>query len=236
MSEIARRVRHLDWTTLSDELDACGVAVTAAPVLSREACRSLRAGFDDDVAFRSTVVMGRHGYGDGVYRYYRYPLPDVVAELREAAYPYLAGVANRWAQRVGGERYPGTLAQLLVRCERAGQKRPTPLVLRYGPGGHNALHQDRYGEVAFPLQLAVALSAPGDDFTGGESVFVEQRPRAQSVATVVSVPLGHAVVFANDRRPIRGARGWRTVRLRHGVSTVRSGCRMALGVLFHDAA
>ena len=236
MSDCTRRIDHLDWNRVSDELDAHGVAVTDAPVLSPAACASLRAGFDDDLAFRSTVVMARHGYGDGVYRYYRYPLPDVVAELRAAAYPHLAGVANRWAQWSGGERFPGALAQLLARCEEAGQKRPTPLVLRYGSGGHNALHQDRHGEVAFPLQLAVALSAPGEDFTGGESVFVEQRPRQQSVATAVSAPLGHAVVFANDARPVRGTRGWRTVRLRHGVSPVRSGTRLALGVIFHDAA
>ena len=236
MSEITRRIDHLDWNALSDELDAHGVAVTDARVLSDDECEAIRAGFDDDLAFRSTVVMARHGYGDGVYRYYRYPLPDVVAELRAAAYPHLAGVANRWAQWTGGERHPGSLDQLLARCEDAGQKRPTPLVLRYGAGGHNALHQDRYGDVAFPLQLAVALSAPGDDFTGGESVFVEQRPRQQSIATVATVPRGHAVVFANDARPVRGARGWRTAHLRHGVSTVRSGTRMALGVIFHDAA
>jgi len=234
MSAIARRLRHLDWNRLSDDLDADGVAVTAAPVLSDDECASVRAGFGCESSFRATVVMQRHGYGEGVYRYYRYPLPPVVAELREAAYPYLAGVANRWQQWSGGERYPGTLEQLLSRCAEAGQRRPTPLVLRYGPGGHNALHRDRYGDVAFPLQLAVALSDPGEDFTGGESVFVEQRPRSQSRATVVSMPRGHAVLFANDGRPVPGARGWKTVHLRHGVSTVRSGCRMALGVIFHD--
>ena len=232
----SRRLRRLDWDELSRRLDADGIAVTGEPVLSRSHCYELRDRFDDDAHFRSTIVMERHRYGEGVYRYLRYPLPDAVAELREVAYESLVPIANRWLELLGSPPLPDSLDAMLERCRRAGQSRPTPLILRYGPGGYNCLHQDRYGEVAFPLQLAVALSAPGHDFTGGENVFVEQRPREQSRAHAVTLPLGHAVIFANDQRPVPSARGHRRVTMRHGVSTVHSGSRVALGVIFHDAA
>jgi hypothetical protein len=181
--------------------------------------------------------MARYQYGEGVYRYFRDPLPDVVETLRQAAYPPLAIVANRWAVRLGSrERYPDTRSELARRCRAVGQTEPTPLVLRYGPGGYNALHQDIYGEIAFPLQLAIALTEPGRDFTGGENLLVEQRPRAQSRGTAITVPLGHGLVFPNRHRPVRGSRGDYRVTVRHGVSTVRSGERLTLGIIFHDAS
>jgi uncharacterized protein len=180
--------------------------------------------------------MRRYRFGEGVYRYFRYPLPSVVAAVREAAYPPLARVAADWADRLGqADRPPERLAELTARCAAAGQERPTPLILRYGPGGYNCLHQDLYGEVAFPLQVTVALSRPGVDFTGGEQLFVEQRPRAQSRGTARTVPLGHAVIFPTRDRPVPGARGHHRVVVRHGVSTVTTGERFALGVIFHDA-
>jgi len=224
------------WGRLLETLDADGFALTDVPVLVAEECAELIAGFDDPARFRSTVDMAAHRFGEGTYRYFRYPLPPAVAALRQAAYPALAVLANRWADRLGVEGYPDRLADLLDRCHAAGQTRPTPLVLRYQPGGWNALHQDLYGEVCFPLQLTVALGRPGVDFTGGESVFVEQRPRAQSRASVVTVPAGHAVVFATNHRPVAGARGAYRATMRHGVSAVRSGTRVTLGVIFHDAA
>jgi hypothetical protein len=222
-------LQRVDWDAASGALDADGFALVG-PVLTDDECAQLRAGFDDDRRFRSTIDMARYRFGDGTYRYFGDP-PAVVAELREAAYPPLAAIANRWQQRLGDERFPGRLDGLLARCRAAGQCRPTPLVLRYGPGGHNALHQDLYGEVAFPLQLAVALTAPGEDFTGGETVLVEQRPRAQPRATAITVPRGHALVFPNRHRPVGRGR----VTVRHGVSTVHAGERVVLGVIFHDA-
>jgi hypothetical protein len=216
-------------------LDADGFAVTAVPVLPAEVCADLANGFDDLDRYRSTVDMAAHRFGEGTYRYFRYPLPPAVASLREAAYPPLAKLADQWATRLGREGHPSQLADLLDRCHARGQTRPTPLVLRYGPGGWNALHQDLYGEVWFPFQLTVALTRPNVDFTGGENVFVEQRPRAQSRAGVVTVPLGHAVVFATNHRPVAGGRGVYRATMRHGVSTVTSGTRSTLGVIFHDA-
>lgn len=226
----------LDWDRLAERVDRDGIAVTDVPLLDDATIAGLRAGFGDDGAFRATVHMDRHGYGRGTYRYYRHPLPEPVAALREGTYPPLAALANRWAERLGTGRFPETLGGLVERCRRAGQERPTPLVLRYGPGDWNALHQDIYGEVAFPLQLAVALTRPGEDFTGGESLFVEQRPRAQSRGTAVVVPQGHAVVFPNRQRPVVGRRGDHRVTVRHGVSTVHSGERLVLGIIYHDAA
>jgi hypothetical protein len=231
-----RRLRALDWDALADALDCDGYAVTPTPLIDEATARDLRDAFDDDGLYRSTVDMARLRYGEGVYRYFRAPLPPVVAALRDAAYPPLAVVANRWAVRLGShDRYPDRLAELARRCAAVGQTQPTPLVLRYGPGGWNALHQDIYGDIAFPLQLAVALSEPGRDFTGGENLLVEQRPRAQSRGTAVTVPLGHGLVFPNRHRPVRGGRGDYRVTVRHGVSTVRSGERLALGIIFHDA-
>jgi hypothetical protein len=226
----------LDWPRLRRDLDRDGVAVTDVPLLDAATAADLRDGFDDDALFRSTVHMDRHNYGRGTYRYYRDPLPGPVAALREATYPPLAAVANRWAERLrSDERFPDTLGELAERCRRAGQERPTPLVLRYGPGDWNALHQDIYGEVAFPLQLAIALSRPGEDFTGGEHLFVEQRPRSQSRGTALTVPLGHGVVFPTRHRPVKGRQGDHRVTVRHGVSTVRTGKRLVLGIIYHDA-
>jgi hypothetical protein len=226
----------MDWDTLARQIDADGFAVTPEPLLDPAACRELRAGFDDDRRYRSTIDMARFRFGEGCYRYFRYPLPPVVAALREATYPPLATIANRWQEQLGDpERYPADLAGLTARCRAAGQTRATPLVLRYEAGGYNCLHQDLYGDIAFPLQITVALTRPGEDFTGGENLFVEQRPRSQSRGTAVTVPLGHGVVFPTRYRPVVGAKGHYRVAVRHGVSTVRSGERVTLGVIFHDA-
>jgi hypothetical protein len=220
---------------LQDDLDARGYAVLPA-LVDDAACADLRARFEDDGAFRSTVVMERHGYGRGVYRYFADPLPAPVARLRERLYAQLAPVANAWAEALGEpERYPAALPAFLDRCHANGQRRPTPLLLRYRAGDHNALHQDLYGDVAFPLQATVLLSEPGAGFGGGEFVLVEQRPRKQSLAHVVPLRRGDAVVFPNSRRPIRGARGVFRTTFRHGVAEVRSGERLTLGLIFHDA-
>jgi hypothetical protein len=232
---VRRAVAAVDWAEVTAGVDRDGYAVTPAPLLDEAMARDLRDGFDDDARYRATVDMARLRFGRGAYRYFRHPLPPVVAALRDATYPPLAALANAWVDRLGGERWPPTLAGLVDRCHAAGQHQPTPLVLRYGPGDWNALHQDLYGDVAFPLQLAVALSCPGEDFTGGENLFVEQRPRAQSRGVAVSVPLGHGVVFPNRHRPAAGARGDHRLTVRHGVSPVRSGRRVALGVIYHDA-
>jgi hypothetical protein len=220
---------------LQDDLDARGYAVLPS-LVGPDACDALRARFDDDDAFRNTVVMERHGYGRGVYRYFRYPLPPLVARLRETLYPQLAPVANAWAESLGTqERYPAALADFLEHCHANGQARPTPLMLRYRGGDHNALHQDVYGDVAFPLQATVLLSEPGAGFDGGEFVLVEQRPRKQSLAHVVPLRRGDAVVFPNSIRPARGARGYFRTAFRHGVAEVRRGERLTLGLIFHDA-
>jgi hypothetical protein len=206
-------------------------------LLAPPACRELAQLYPDDSRFRSRVVMGRHGFGRGEYKYFAYPLPPLIAELRTALYPHLAPVANTWSRRLGGdERYPDSLEAFLERCHAAGQVKPTPLLLQYGPDDYNCLHQDLYGERVFPLQLTVLLSQPGGDFTGGEFVLTEQRPRMQSRAEVVPLGQGDAVVFAVHHRPVRGARGDYRVNLRHGVSRVIRGRRHTLGVIFHDAA
>jgi hypothetical protein len=205
--------------------------------LSPAECAALAAAYDDDAAFRSRVVMARHGYGRGEYRYFAYPLPDLVATLRTALYERLAPIANAWNAALGlPVRYPPDHAGFLARCHAAGQTRPTPLLLRYGTGDYNCLHQDLYGEHVFPLQVACLLAEPGTDFTGGEFVLTEQRPRMQSRAEVVALARGEGVIFAVHRRPVRGARGVTRVNLRHGVSRLRSGRRHTLGVIFHDAA
>lgn len=222
-----------DWTALEARLDADGVALT--PLLTPDECAGTAALFDDDERFRSTVVMARHSFGEGSYRYFADPLPPLVAHLREALYPPVAAIANRWAERLGERAFPGTHAELRAECAALGQSRPTPLLLRYGPGGYNCLHQDVYGDLTFPLQLAVMLSRPDEDFTGGESVFVEQRPRQQSRPVVLRPRLGEAVLFPVRHRPRLGARGWSRVQMRHGVSAVHGGSRHVLGVIFHDA-
>ncbi|GAA5155255.1 2OG-Fe(II) oxygenase [Pseudonocardia eucalypti] len=225
---------RLDWAEIGERLDAGGVAVTP-PVLTPDECTELRELFDADELFRSTIVMARHAFGEGSYRYFADPLPPLVAKLRAELYPPLAAIANRWAAQLGEPTWPDELTELHRRCAAAGQDRPTPLILRYGPGGYNCLHQDLYGELTFPLQVLFMLNTPDRDFTGGESVFVEQRPRQQSRPVVVRPGLGQAVVFAVHHRPVRGSRGFRRVNLRHGVSEVHEGRRHVLGVIFHNA-
>jgi hypothetical protein len=232
---IAERVRELDWKRLAAELDASGNAV-AERLLTPAECQALAGFYSAESSFRSRVIMSRHGFGRGEYKYFAYPLPEMVAELRAALYPYLVPVANGWNARMGVEiTYPPHHAVYLARCRAAGQDRPTPLLLQYGPGDYNCLHQDLYGEHVFPLQVAVLLSQPGVDFTGGEFVMTEQRPRMQSRPEVVPLAQGDAVVFAVHHRPVQGARGVYRVNLRHGVSRVRSGHRHTLGVIFHDS-
>jgi hypothetical protein len=226
-----------NWDAVVADLDRQGHALTSAPLLDPDECRRLREAFHDDELFRATVDMARYRFGVGTYRYYTDQLPPIVENLRRTAYPALAVLANNWAERLGElYRYPAELEPFLDHCHAAGQAKPTPLILRYDQGGYNALHQDIYGEVVFPFQLTVALTEPGPDFTGGENLFVEQRPRAQSRGTAVSVPLGHAIVFPTRHRPVTGARGTYRATVRHGVSTVTSGRRFSLGVIFHDAA
>jgi hypothetical protein len=230
---IADRVATLDWSAIGEELDRHGAATT--PLLSAQECASL-AGLYDTEAFRSTVIMSRHGFGRGEYKYFAYPLPSIVAELRTALYPALAEIANRWNEALGDrQRFPRRYGDFLERCRAAGQSKPTPLLLRYGPGDYNCLHQDLYGEHVFPLQVAFLLSQPEKDFTGGEFVLTEQRPRMQSRAEVVPLRQGGGVIFPVHHRPVQGTRGTYRVNMRHGVSRLRSGHRHTLGVIFHDA-
>ncbi|MFE0106926.1 2OG-Fe(II) oxygenase [Streptomyces sp. NPDC059009] len=224
----------LDWAALGAELDAEGVALTP-PLLTEEQCAEARALFDRPERFRSTVTMSAHRFGEGRYRYFGHPLPPLVRTLRERFYPPLARIANTWADRLGEPRFPLDHAELLAACAAEGQHRPTPLLLRYERGGYNCLHQDVYGTLTFPLQLAVLLDRPEVDFTGGESVFVEQRPRAQSRPLVRRPVQGQGMVFTVRNRPVPSARGFSRVALRHGVSAVHEGRRHVLGVIFHDA-
>ena len=236
VTETDARLRIYDWSGIADELDARGCAMLEALLSPRE-CNTLAAMYTDDQHFRSRVVMGRHGFGRGEYRYFDYPLPTQVAELRSTIYPRLAPIANRWNAAMGvAVRYPAAHAEFIERCHAAGQRRPTPLLLQYGAGDYNCLHQDLYGEHVFPLQAAILLSEPGRDFSGGEFVLTEQRPRMQSRAEVVPLRQGDTVVFAVHQRPVQGSRGSYRVNLRHGVSRVRSGHRHTLGIIFHDAA
>jgi hypothetical protein len=217
-------------------LDEQGFALTP-PLLSADECDTLAAAFDAEDRYRSTVEMRRHRFGEGRYRYFAHPLPEPVDRVRRALYPQLAELANTWAERLGEPAdYPAELDEFLARCHAAGQRRPTPLILRYGAGGHNTLHQDVYGEIAFPLQAVTVLDRPGVDFRGGEFVLLEQRPRAQSRAHVVGLERGAFLVFATRHRPVLGTRGHYRSAMRHGVSTVHEGQRTTLGVIFHDAA
>lgn len=234
-SGIASRVRGLDWSGARVDLDAQGFAHLGRLLLARE-CAGLASLYADDARFRSRVVMQRHGFGQGQYGYFARPLPPLVAALRDTLYPPLRNVANRWNAAMGVDiRYPPTHTGYLRRCHAAGQRRPTPLLLQYAAGDYNCLHQDLYGDEVFPLQVAILLSAPGDDFEGGEFVMTEQRPRMQSRPMVVPLQRGDAVVLAVNQRPVQGTRGTYRVKLRHGVSQVRRGHRHTLGIIFHDA-
>jgi uncharacterized protein len=233
--DLADRLARLDWPRIRLDLDDRGFALTGKLLAARE-CARLIGLYDDDARFRSRVVMAAHGFGRGEYKYFARPLPPVVEELRRAAYPSLAPIANAWAERLGEAGFPASLAELHDVCRAAGQTRPTPLLLRYGEGDENCLHQDLYGDVAFPLQLAILLSEPGRDFEGGELVLSEQRPRMQSRVEVVPLRRGEGAVFAVHHRPVAGKRGDYRVNLRHGVSRVRRGRRFTVGIIFHDAA
>ena len=224
----------LDWDRIATELDNRGWATTG-PVLTKRERHQLVAAYEDDAQFRSTVVMARHGFGSGEYRYFGYPLPELVHGLRERLYRQLMPIGNRWRTALGSAPFPDSYGDFLAGCHAAGQTRPTPLLLRYGPGDYNRLHQDLYGEWVFPLQAAFLLSDPGD-FEGGEFVLTEQRPRMQSRAQVVPLGAGEAVIFAVNHRPVRGTRGTYRVAMRHGVSELRSGSRYTLGIILHDAA
>ena len=230
-----RSASPVDWASVACDLDANGFAIMPK-LLSRAECRSVSDTYSEDTHFRSRIVMARHGFGRGEYKYFAYPLPDRIAKLRAELYRDLANIANRWNQNMGiAIRYPASHAIFLDRCHKAGQPRPTPLLLQYVAGDYNCLHQDLYGEHVFPFQVAILLSEPDRDFEGGEFVLTEQRPRRQSRAAVVPLRQGDAVVFAVHHRPVRGARGWYRVNLRHGVSEIRSGSRHTLGIIFHDA-
>lgn len=231
----AARVALHDWSKLSDELDSFGCAVMQK-LLSPEECRDIAALYSEESHFRSHIHMARHGFGKGEYRYFKYPLPPLLAGLRTALYPRLAEVANAWNRKMDLDlRYPAEHAAFLKQCHEQGQTRPTPLLLQYVAGDFNCLHQDLYGDLAFPLQVAILLSDPGNDFTGGEFVLTEQRPRMQSRAEVVPLRQGDAVAFAVHNRPVQGTKGHYRVNLRHGVSRVRSGMRHTVGIIFHDA-
>lgn len=228
-------IQRIDWDSVSADLDEQGWAVLPG-LIESGTCDGIAALYDEDAGFRSHVVMARHGFGRGEYRYFSYPLPPIIQELRTGLYPQLAPIANRWHERMGMEtRFPATHQEFLDRCHAAGQVRPTPLLLRYGPEDYNCLHQDLYGEHVFPLQIATLLSEPGRDFEGGEFVLTEQRPRMQTRPAVVPLAKGDAVLFAVNSRPVQGSRGSYRVALRHGVSKVRSGKRHTVGIIFHDA-
>jgi uncharacterized protein len=235
LTSLTQRIVAIDWDRVGASLDADGYAVVDR-LLSAVECDGLAAAYNDEGAFRSRVVMARHGFGRGEYKYFAYPLPDAVAEMRDALYPPLSEIANRWHESMGLEdRFPDDHAGFIRRCHGAGQTRPTPLLLQYAQGDYNCLHQDLYGEHVFPLQVALLLSDPGRDFEGGEFVLTEQRPRMQSKASVVPLLQGSAVVFAVNNRPVQGTRGTYRVKMRHGVSRIRSGHRHTLGIIFHDA-
>ena len=235
LPSLERRIAALDWARIAHDLSAYGCAATG-PLLGADECAGLAEMYPQDTPFRSRIVMARHGFGRGEYKYFANPLPEPVGTLRSALYPCLAPIANRWTEAMGmEERFPEHHAEFLARCHAAGQRRPTPLLLQYGPGDYNCLHQDVYGEHVFPLQVAFLLSKPGADFTGGAFVLTEQRPRMQSRAEVVGLEQGERVIFAVRERPVEGVRGVYRVQLRHGVSRIHAGKRHTLGIIFHDA-
>ncbi len=234
-ASLGERIEALDWRRIAQDLNAQGHAQLER-LLSPNECEALAGLYPQESIFRSRVVMARHGFGRGEYKYFSYPLPEMIAGLRTTLYPHLAAIANRWNQALGiAVSYPAQHAEFIARCHAAGQLRPTPLILQYGVDDYNCLHQDIYGEHVFPLQVAILLSEPGRDFTGGEFVLTEQRPRMQSRPEVVPLKQGDAVIFAVHQRPVQGLRGTYRVNLRHGVSRLRSGHRHTLGVIFHDA-
>jgi uncharacterized protein len=233
--QVVSRIEALDWSQITNELDEQGSALLKR-VLTPEECVKLSSLYPNEAGFRSRVVMGRHGFGRGEYKYFSYPLPEIIRGARTALYRELAPIANRWNQKMEiAVEYPGEHAEFIQRCHDAGQVRPTPLLLQYGPGDYNCLHQDLYGEHVFPIQVAFLLSEPEKDFEGGEFVLTEQRPRMQSRPEVVALRQGDAVAFAVHHRPVQGTRGVYRVNLRHGVSRLRSGHRHTLGIIFHDA-
>ena len=235
MSMSPSRLDALDWACLEQHLDQYGYAIVRS-LLSAQTCERLSALYSQTEPFRSQVIMARHGFGRGEYKYFSYPLPTTIERLRTALYPRLVPLANRWYERMNvPARFPATHAGFVQRCHDAGQLRPTPLLLQYGPQDYNCLHQDLYGELVFPLQVAILLSEPGQDFTGGEFVLTEQRPRLQSRPHVVDLQKGDAVIFAVNQRPVSGTRGDYRVTMRHGVSRLHSGNRHTLGIIFHDA-
>jgi len=235
MSMSPSRLDALDWASLEQHLDQYGYAIVRS-LLSAQTCERLSALYSQTEPFRSQVIMARHGFGRGEYKYLSYPLPTTIERLRTALYSRLVPLANRWYERMNvPARFPATHAGFVQRCHDAGQQRPTPLLLQYGPQDYNCLHQDLYGELVFPLQVAILLSEPGEDFTGGEFVLTEQRPRLQSRPHVVDLQKGDAVIFAVNQRPVSGTRGDYRVTMRHGVSRLHSGNRHTLGIIFHDA-
>ncbi len=236
IATLGQRVERIAWPEVESALDELGHATTG-PLLTPAECHALAGLYGEPGHFRSRIVMRRHAFGEGEYQYFARPLPEIVAELRRRVYQRLVPLANRWREALGqGRPYPFELDAYLAACHAAGQTRPTPLLLKYGPGDYNRLHQDLYGELNFPLQMTVLLSAPGHDFEGGEFVLTEQRPRAQSRVEVVPLEQGEAVIFAVNVRPARGTRGVYRVTMRHGVSRIRAGERYTLGIIFHDAA
>ena len=235
MADTIRNAAAIPWRTIETELDNFGCAILKN-VLSRADCEELATGYPDDSQFRKRIVMARHGFGRGEYKYFSYPLPGLVSDLRQSLYPPLAGIANRWNELMGIDvRYPDQHEAFIERCHEAGQDRPTPLLLEYGEGDYNCLHQDIYGVHVFPLQVAFLLSRPQEDFTGGEFVLTEQRPRMQSRAEIVPLQQGDAVIFPVSQRPVKGTRGHYRVNMRLGVSRLRSGKRHTLGIIFHDS-
>ena len=236
-ANVQKRIDGLDWTKAEESLTDRGYAVTD-PILTPEECASIISLYNEPTRFRSQVIMERHRFGVGDYKYFATPLPGIVADLRTSAYPHLAPIANRWAQAFGKPQpaFPLDHAAFLKICHQAGQTKPTPLVLHYEAGGYNCLHQDLYGEIAFPLQMVFLLGQPGRDWEGGEFLLVEQQPRAQSKAEVVAANQGQAIIFTTRFRPVKGSHGYYRVNLRHGVSRVQRGTRYTLGIIFHDAA
>jgi uncharacterized protein len=235
IADMQQHVAALDWARIRDDLDMRGFATTGK-LLERDLCDTLVNLYPDPHAFRSQITMARHGFGLGEYKYFSYPLPEIIGTLREAVYPRLVPIANRWAELMNQpRRFPSTLAQMLQRCHDAGQKRPTPLLLKYKANDYNCLHQDLYGEHVFPMQLVICLNEPNEDFEGGEFAVVEQRPRMQSKVEIIPLRRGEGAIFAVSHRPHKGSKGYYRVNMKHGVSRVRSGHRHTCGIIFHDA-